>query len=328
MADFKKIKINNTTYNVKDEGAGRSLSVSGQDLSLKDGAGNVLSNVTLPGGGGGISKPVNNVQKLELFITAVIEDYTGTVKWTSARGNLTPVTINYNDTVLLSSFGGYYTGQPRPIRSNGKKYFNINAGDTRPIAATSGSYEFDVNEIVSGGNAGLSRDNFIFSIPVNICGSGDTNKIIHSSHYIPHLYMDTAHSADLAEAVKSIDVLPVIYDDETTNTLIDTNCDFFYKLVFNNSMQTNFPYTYTPASDQTVGRGFIIMREPVYSFTDAGYPSIIGMQENEAYQLNNGYKTNTGTYNGAGYSNPFVSNNKYFCTDNGDYRFVPMSIFN
>lgn len=327
MADFKKFKINNTTYNVKDEGAGRSLSVSGQDLSLKDGANNVLSTVTLPGGGGGISKPVNNVQKLEIGIAAVIEDSTGTVKWTSKRGNLTPVTINYNDTVLLSNFFGYYTDKPRPIRSNGKKYFTINQGDTRPIASTSGSYELDVNEIISTGHAGLSRDHIIFSIPVNRWGSSDTNRAIHSSHYIPHLYLNAEHSADLAEVIQSIEVLPVIYDDETTNTLIDTNCDFFYKLVFNSTMQSNFPFTYTPAADQTVGRGFITMREPVYSFTDAGYPSIIGMQENEAYQLSNGYKTDTGTYNGAGYSNPFVSNDKVFCTDSGN-RFVPMSIFN
>ena len=52
MADFSKFKIGNTSYNVKDAAAGKSLSVNGTDLSLKNAAGNTISTVTLPGGSG------------------------------------------------------------------------------------------------------------------------------------------------------------------------------------------------------------------------------------------------------------------------------------
>lgn len=51
MADFSKFKVGNTSYNVKDANAGRSLSVSGTDLSLNNAAGTAISTVTLPGGG-------------------------------------------------------------------------------------------------------------------------------------------------------------------------------------------------------------------------------------------------------------------------------------
>ena len=50
MADFSKFKIGNTSYNVKDTAAGKSLSVSGSDLSLKNAAGTAISTVTLPAG--------------------------------------------------------------------------------------------------------------------------------------------------------------------------------------------------------------------------------------------------------------------------------------
>lgn len=50
MADFSKFKIGNTSYNVKDAAAGKSLSVSGSSLSLKNAAGTAISTVTLPGG--------------------------------------------------------------------------------------------------------------------------------------------------------------------------------------------------------------------------------------------------------------------------------------
>lgn len=51
MSDFSKFKIGSTSYNVKDANAGRSLSVSGSDLSLKNANGTAISTVTLPSGG-------------------------------------------------------------------------------------------------------------------------------------------------------------------------------------------------------------------------------------------------------------------------------------
>lgn len=50
MADFSKFKIGNTSYNVKDTAAGKSLSLSGKDLSLKNAAGTAISTVTIPAG--------------------------------------------------------------------------------------------------------------------------------------------------------------------------------------------------------------------------------------------------------------------------------------
>ena len=52
MADFTKFKVGNTSYNVKDANAGRSLSVNGNQLQLKNAGGTAISTVTLPGGGG------------------------------------------------------------------------------------------------------------------------------------------------------------------------------------------------------------------------------------------------------------------------------------
>lgn len=52
MADFSKFKVGSTSYNVKDAAAGKSLSISGSSLSLKNAAGTAISTVTLPGGGG------------------------------------------------------------------------------------------------------------------------------------------------------------------------------------------------------------------------------------------------------------------------------------
>lgn len=52
MADFSKFKVGNTSYNVKDANAGRSLSVNGNQLQLKNAGGTAISTVTLPGGGG------------------------------------------------------------------------------------------------------------------------------------------------------------------------------------------------------------------------------------------------------------------------------------
>ena len=60
MADFSKFKVGSTSYNVKDANAGRSLSVNGNQLQLKNPAGTAISTVTLPGGGG--KAVVANVQ--------------------------------------------------------------------------------------------------------------------------------------------------------------------------------------------------------------------------------------------------------------------------
>ena len=60
MADFTKFKVGSTSYNVKDANAGRSLSVSGNQLQLKNSGGTAISTVTLPGGGG--KAVVANVQ--------------------------------------------------------------------------------------------------------------------------------------------------------------------------------------------------------------------------------------------------------------------------
>ena len=49
MASFKKFKIGNTSYDVKDANAGYSLSTSGSNLSLKNSAGTAISTVTVNG---------------------------------------------------------------------------------------------------------------------------------------------------------------------------------------------------------------------------------------------------------------------------------------
>lgn len=51
MAFFSKFKIGSTSYDVKDAAAGKTLSVSGSNLNLKNAAGGIVSTVTLPGGG-------------------------------------------------------------------------------------------------------------------------------------------------------------------------------------------------------------------------------------------------------------------------------------
>lgn len=74
MADFTKLN----GYNVKDAGAGRSLSVSGSDLSLKDSNGNTLSTVQMSGGGGEFDPKeylVNITPEALPINNAVIYDY-------------------------------------------------------------------------------------------------------------------------------------------------------------------------------------------------------------------------------------------------------------
>lgn len=53
MAYFSKFKIGNTSYDVKDAAAGKTLAINGTTLQLKNAAGTVVSSVTLPAGGGG-----------------------------------------------------------------------------------------------------------------------------------------------------------------------------------------------------------------------------------------------------------------------------------
>lgn len=53
MAYFSKFKIGNTSYDVKDANAGKTIAINGTTLQLKNAAGTVISSVTLPGGGGG-----------------------------------------------------------------------------------------------------------------------------------------------------------------------------------------------------------------------------------------------------------------------------------
>lgn len=50
MSFFSKFKIGSTSYDVKDAAAGKSLSISGNSLSLKNAAGTAVSTVNLPGG--------------------------------------------------------------------------------------------------------------------------------------------------------------------------------------------------------------------------------------------------------------------------------------
>lgn len=75
MADFTKFN----GYNVKDAGAGRSLDVSGSDLSLKDSNGNTLSTVQIPGGGGGVDKysDLTDVDLIDPIIAGQIPFYNG-----------------------------------------------------------------------------------------------------------------------------------------------------------------------------------------------------------------------------------------------------------
>ena len=42
MADFTKFKVGSTSYNVKDANAGRSLSVNGNQLQLKNSGGTAI----------------------------------------------------------------------------------------------------------------------------------------------------------------------------------------------------------------------------------------------------------------------------------------------
>lgn len=76
MADFSKFKIGNTSYNVKDAAAGKSLSVSGTDLSLKNAAGTAISTVTLPSGGGAyvILRGAYNSMFVSFIISSVVSD--------------------------------------------------------------------------------------------------------------------------------------------------------------------------------------------------------------------------------------------------------------
>lgn len=98
MSDFSKFKIGSTSYDVKDANAGRTLSVSGTDLSLKNAAGTAISTVTLPGGGGGYTSG-----KIKLTGTTAASAFSNTALTLDSciRGDGTSATLIdlYNDYV-------------------------------------------------------------------------------------------------------------------------------------------------------------------------------------------------------------------------------------
>lgn len=94
MSFFSKFKIGSTSYDVKDALAGKSLSISGSSLSLKDAAGNAVSTVNLPDSGGIVDIKIN----------------TTTNKWTNLAGskNVFDMPVNtvvrYNANYAITNF--------------------------------------------------------------------------------------------------------------------------------------------------------------------------------------------------------------------------------
>lgn len=74
MAYFSKFKIDNTSYDVKDANAGKTIAINGTTLQLKNAAGTVVSSVTLPGGGGGGAK----VFFAEFSAPAIVDSWNNT----------------------------------------------------------------------------------------------------------------------------------------------------------------------------------------------------------------------------------------------------------
>lgn len=97
MAFFSKFKIGNTTYDVKDALAGKSLALSGSDLQLKSADGTVKSSVTLPGGGSVLQATFS--EGADASITMNTTPQAGDIIW--VRSN---VSTSY-------SGSGYYLGE-------------------------------------------------------------------------------------------------------------------------------------------------------------------------------------------------------------------------
>lgn len=232
MADFKKIKINNTTYNVKDEGAGRSLSVSGQDLSLKDGANNVLSTVTIPGGGGGTT----DVPKFALpstgYLKYVYDANTKQLLWKKGQGAKT-ITLS-NDIEMY--FGVNANNDVVPYRSNGKKkWIYTNANDAHMLG---GAFKMGINNCATpkpylqysnNGYVDLG-ENYIYLVSdssYNTPYAGSTTiRNIRAQGWDP-TNIPVTHSN-----VMSVCHCVVMYDNEVINTEYD-NADFYMRVICN-----------------------------------------------------------------------------------------------
>jgi hypothetical protein len=232
MADFKKIKINNTTYNVKDEGAGRSLSVSGQDLSLKDGANNILSTVTLPGSGGGTT----DVPKFALpspgYLKYVYNANTKQLLWKRGQGAIT-ITLS-NDIELY--FGVNENNNVVPYRSNGKKkWVYTDANDTHMLGGAfkmginSASTPKPYNKYANTGYVDLG-EKYIYLVSdssyVTPYAGASTVRNIRAQGF------DTTNIPVTHSNLMTVNHCIVIYDNEVIDTEYD-NADFYMRVICN-----------------------------------------------------------------------------------------------
>lgn len=230
MADFKKIKINNTTYNVKDEGAGRSLSVSGQDLSLKDSANNVLSTVTLPGGGGGVA----DIPKLALPKDASLKYvYNATTKqllWKYGQATK-QITLSYD---IELYFGNKVRNDGNfeiiPYRSNGvKKWTYTDANDTHMLG---GGFKMGIN------NASTPKAHLDYNARVDFgekymyLVSGSTYRLQQNAQDIRNIIATgvNANYTPISKSnIRTLNHCVVIYDNEVIDTEYN-NADFYIRI--------------------------------------------------------------------------------------------------
>ena len=216
MANFSKVKVGSSTYNVKDAGAGRSLSYEDQKLYLENAAGDSISEVTIPPTFVSRALPV-------VSIAFVYNWHTNELVWKYGDA---PKQITFSDDYYV--FLGR-NGSINPIRSKGKKRIGtIHTGD--PFA--DGAFKFLPMEYLPSNVTHATVGTGYFTYIVGESGGNSQEWNIH--------VFKTAIS-DIGEQLwkyaRWVTTKAVQYTDEEDGIVYD-NADFYYQTQFSQGTAT------------------------------------------------------------------------------------------
>lgn len=216
MANFSKVKVGGSTYDVKDAGAGRSLSYDDQKLYLENAAGDAISEVTLP--------PTFVSRALPVVSIAFVYDFVNNeLVWKYGDA---PKQINFSNNYYV--FLGR-NASINPIRSKGKKKIStIHTGD--PFA--DGAYKFLPMEYLPNQHTFAQVGPAYFTYIVGEAG-GNTQE------WSIHVYK--TQISDLGENLwqyaRPVQTLAVQYTNEEDGVVYD-NADFYYRTQFSQGTAT------------------------------------------------------------------------------------------
>lgn len=202
MADFTKFKVGSTSYNVKDANAGKSLSISGTDLSLKNASGTAISTVTLPSGGGG----------KYVWFTGMSSNNTMSIQFVVDESGAT--VSKFQDMRLAANTGSYVFLVDGAFSASGTVYALTSIEKVQGVTPIEYTITFSGKD---GKWVGQCADTAnITSLTLNFVSGGSGSSAITSAD----IYCPNASLWDVASTQPTtIQVDEVIYDGQTGQSL-------------------------------------------------------------------------------------------------------------